>query len=223
MRARLTRRSGNAKTGPIPVSITEEASCPVSCPLRERGCYARAFPLALHWRRVARAAGATWAQFLREVNALLSGQLWRHNQAGDLPGDGSAIDGQELGELVAVNERRHLRGFTYTHYPIGATGIAAQNLAVIRDANARGFTINISTNNREEAAAVRRDYPDLPVVTILPVDPGEAGDIVICPNHLNRAITCDLCELCSVADRGFVIGFPAHGRDRYEVERRTQI
>ncbi len=210
MRANLTRVSQNAKTGPIPVSITEPASCPRGCPIREKGCYALAFPLGLHWRRVA-LTGATWAQFIREINTLIAGQLWRHNQAGDLPGDGHEIDAEALGELVDVNERRDLRGFTYTHYPIGHSGVAARNLLAIRDANARGFVINISTNNQAEAAVVRREYPDLPVVTILPIDGGEdAGDVVTCPNHVDKRIQCDRCELCSVVDRDFVIGFPAH-------------
>ena len=222
-RASLTRVSANAKTGPIPVSITEAASCPPTCPLVDRGCYARAFPLGLHWQRVEE-SGLPWADFVAEVKTLHRGQLWRHNQAGDLPGDGNEIDREALDALVTVNELRDLRGFTYTHYPIGATRARKRNLAAIRHANARGFTINISTDNAAEAREIRKCYPDLPVVTILPVDARRANTdtIVICPNHLDKEITCGKCELCASADRDFVVGFPAHGRDKRETERRTQ-
>ena len=52
MRVHITARSGNAKTGPIPVTTTERASCPTTCPFYDKGCYAKSGPLALHWRKV---------------------------------------------------------------------------------------------------------------------------------------------------------------------------
>ena len=52
MRVHITPRSGNAKTGPIPVTTTERASCPSTCPFYDKGCYAKSGPLALHWRKV---------------------------------------------------------------------------------------------------------------------------------------------------------------------------
>ena len=44
--------SQNAKTGPIPVSITERASCWPGCTLYENGCYAESCALVIHWHRV---------------------------------------------------------------------------------------------------------------------------------------------------------------------------
>jgi hypothetical protein len=40
--------SQNAKTGPIPASIVERASCWPSCALYENGCYAEIGALAMH-------------------------------------------------------------------------------------------------------------------------------------------------------------------------------
>src|SRR5262245_37486486 len=112
MRVILTARSGNAKTGPIPVSTTSKDSCPPECPLLESGCYAGAGgPLAIIWNVVSRATerrphvslprGGTlrtlaWATFCAAIRAMPLGTLWRHNQAGDLPGHGSAIDTEAL-------------------------------------------------------------------------------------------------------------------------------
>ena len=83
--------SQNAKTGPIPVSITERASCWPGCALYENGCYAETGALAMHWRRVSNGlAGGSWAEFCARIAALKPGRLWRYAQAGDLPGYGAS-------------------------------------------------------------------------------------------------------------------------------------
>ena len=57
-----------------------------------------------------------WQSFLSAIYSLPVGQLWRHNQAGDLPGIGNKIDVKQLGQLVKASEGK--RGFTYTHKPL---------------------------------------------------------------------------------------------------------
>ncbi len=59
--------------------------------------------------------------------------------AGDLPGHGDRIDTLMLAELVEASRGR--RGFTYSHKPA-----SRENLAEIRRANRKGFTINLSAN-----------------------------------------------------------------------------
>ena len=115
MRVHITARSGNAKTGPIPVTTTERASCPTTCPFYDKGCYAKSGPLALHWRKVSDGErGTDWQGLTEFVKSLPERQLWRHNQAGDLPHIDGQINGTLLGQLVDAN--RGKRGFTYTHH-----------------------------------------------------------------------------------------------------------
>jgi len=103
MQVHLTPKSANAKTGPIPVSTTERASCPSDCKMKSE-CYAASGPLALHWAAVSNGTrGTDWATFTASIAALPDGQLWRHNQAGDLPQSGGTIDPALLGDLVAAN------------------------------------------------------------------------------------------------------------------------
>ena len=105
--------SQNAKTGPIPVSIIERASCWSGCALYEHGCYAETGALAMHWDRVSRgSAGVSWSEFYAKVEALRPGRLWRYAQAGDLPGYGPMIDGKLLQELVAANTGKNTLAFT---------------------------------------------------------------------------------------------------------------
>jgi GNAT superfamily N-acetyltransferase len=60
--------SQNAKTGPIPVSIIERASCWPGCTLYQNGCYAETGALGLHWRRVSHGStGGSWAEFCAKV------------------------------------------------------------------------------------------------------------------------------------------------------------
>src|SRR5437588_10043178 len=67
--------SQNAKTGPIPASIIERASCWPGCALYENSCYAEAGALGVHWDRVSRGlAGGSWSEFCAKVAALRPGR-----------------------------------------------------------------------------------------------------------------------------------------------------
>ena len=116
--------SQNAKTGPIPVSIIERASCWPGCTFFQNGCYAETGALGLHWHRVSHGStGGSWAEFCAKVAALRPGRLWRYAQAGDLPGYGAQIDPELLDELVAANTGKAVIAFT--HKPVlGCTAAA---------------------------------------------------------------------------------------------------
>jgi hypothetical protein len=168
----LTLKSANAKTGPIPVSTSSAETCPDACPLKAKGCYAFYGNLARHWRKVTSGErGGSWRAFIRQVASLPTGQLWRHNQAGDLPGVGDVIDAGALAELVQANKGK--RGFCYTHKPVFGPHADA-NRRAIATANAAGLTVNLSANNVAEADKLA-DLDLAPVVTILPSDAPDAG------------------------------------------------
>ena len=97
----LTIESNNAKTGKIPVSTSTNKTCPPSCPFKGNGCYAEQGPLKLHWNKVSNGErGEAWEGFLQSIKSLPNGIFWRHNQAGDLAGEGDKIDRRALWELV---------------------------------------------------------------------------------------------------------------------------
>ena len=209
----LTIKSRNAKTGPIPVSTTTATTCPTACAFKKAGCYADGGPLAIHWRKVTQGlAGMPWADFVATIAALPDGTLWRHNQAGDLPGDGDVIDVSALAALVSANANK--RGFTYTHKPT-----TPKNVAAIADANANGFTINLSGNNLAHADQLA-ELNAGPVVVVLPADQSQntvtpAGrKVVVCPATQRDNISCATCKLCAVGDRRVIVGFPAHGASK---------
>jgi hypothetical protein len=225
----LTIKSGNAKVGPIPVSTTSANTCPSACPLKGAGCYANAGPLASLWRslsaatpgttyKLARGGNATahdWRSFTAAIAALPEGALWRHNQAGDLPGEGDAIDHDALASLVEANAGR--RGFTYTHKPL--TGEHGEfNRAAVAHANRHGFTVNLSADNLREADELSEAKAG-PVVVVLPASVQGKADVatpqgrkvVVCPATYREDVSCKTCGLCQKRDRKVIVGFPAHG------------
>jgi hypothetical protein len=221
----ITAVSKNAKTGPIMVTTSPRVSCPPACPFMKNGCYAESGPLAYLWSGLDNTASgdsfvngkgkvtvASHRELLTAIRKLLPGSLWRHNQAGDLPGSGNAIDAVALGEIVEANKGK--RGFTYTHKPM--TPDTAQ---AVKDANAQGFTINLSANTLAHADELA-DLNIAPVAVVLPADHKgntvtPAGrKVVQCPATLEGEayanVSCATCKLCSL-QRDFIIGFPAHG------------
>jgi len=219
MNYHLTARSENPKTGPIPVSITARESCPPSCPFLNAGCYAKNGPLVWNWQKVTDGRiphVLTLAELCAKIARFAFGQLWRHNQAGDLPGLGNDIDIEALRMLTAANHGK--RGFTYTHKPL-----TEKNRVAIAEANRAGFTINLSANNPSMADDLKA-FNIAPVVVVVkestpPVSHTPAGNkIVICPAQQKDSVTCASCKLCSLRDRTFIIGFRAHGMQKNKVE-----
>jgi len=227
MKIHFTPVSGNIKTGPIPVTTSSNYTCPDSCPFKRGGCYAKGGPLAIHWAKVsAGERGDTLETLAEKLRALPPGQLWRHNQAGDLAGENNSIDNKALQTLVFANKGR--KGFTYTHKPLESdNNLEADNRASIRWANANGFTVNLSANNL--AHADRLAALDCgPVVCVVPQDTastfhtpaGRKG--IICPAQQKEGITCAKCGLCQKVNRTVIIGFTAHGVSARKVNQIVQ-
>ena len=106
-RFHITRVSSNKKTGPIPVTTSSENTCPSTCPLYGKGCYAKAGPLALHWRKVSdenEKRSLSFSDFIAGIKSLPKGQLFRHNQAGDLPHYHGYIKEEETNALIKASK-----------------------------------------------------------------------------------------------------------------------
>jgi hypothetical protein len=197
--------------------------------LKDNGCYAEQGNLSIIWAALSRAKPGhdvyrgvnhtprsvvhtlTWNAFTSEISSLPEWQLWRHNQAGDLPGEGDTIDIVALAQLVNAN--RGKRGFTYTHKPT-----TKNNAGAIRYANANGFTVNLSANNLGDADRLA-ELGIGPVVVVLPdtvqgntsVTTPAGRKVAVCPATYRDDVSCASCQLCQRQERKVIIGFPAHG------------
>jgi hypothetical protein len=198
--------SGNSKTGPIPVSRTVRASCPSGCPFNNV-CYPNYGPGSWHWKRLEEKGGMGWDEFLANIRRLWKGQLWRHNEAGDLPHNNGTINRTMMRQLVAANKGK--QGFTYTHHVISRA-----NLETLRIANRGGFTVNASCEAVEQVDAVRK--LGLPAVLVVGSELPKGSStpdghpLRRCPAETSN-ITCSRCGICARSDRQSVIYFTVHG------------
>jgi hypothetical protein len=207
------RKSDVRKLGPIPSSSTAGYTCPTTCSLRGNGCYAEFGLTGSWWRALSDGRiGIGWKAFCKEVRQLPLWQLWRHNLAGDLPGDSDCIDLKALAELVLANAIAQARGFTFTHKP----WTSRDNLSAIRGANRLGFTINVSADSVEHADAAF----SLGLPTTVMVREHASGRfltplgrrVLVCPAQRSEHASCASCRWCARADRNWIVGFRAHGQ-----------
>lgn len=229
----LSLSSKNRKLGDIPATRTARGSCPDSCSFKNAGCFGEFGLLRMHWERVSE-RGLSWREFCRSVTRFPKGQVWRHNEVGDLPGRGDAIDPVALSELVIANKGR--RGFTFTHKSVleskplpertryipsaqeRALWLVSNRRAIARVVRA-GFTINLSADSIAQADELAA-LGIAPVSVVLPHDaPSHATktpaghQVVVCPNE-THGLTCSECQLCATPTRKSIIGFRAHGQSK---------
>lgn len=218
LRVRLILKSQNAKLGAMPVSTSSPSTCPPSCTWYGNGCYAETGYIGGRWKRTVE-KGITWAEFIARVYELPKGQIWRHNEAGDLPGRGEEIDVVALDQLVSAN--RGKLGFTYTHK------CASKNQRLIEMANQHGFAISVSCDSLDEVDEHIDRGGKYPLVLVVPEDasrsmrsPKYGVAVVGCPAQW-RDTTCLECALCTHINRNFVIAFRAHGYGSKSVSFRS--
>lgn len=221
----LTLKSKNVKTGEIPVSTSASDTCPDSCPMKaENTCYAKSGPLNLHWMKVSQGIrGMSFKDFCSTVASFSIGQLWRHNQAGDLAGKNQNVDANKLRSLVAANKGK--KGFTYTHKPVlGSDKQSKHNKKWIKFANQNGFTVNLSADSIEDADKKAR-LKIGPVVVVLPFDAPKSfltpdgNKVIVCPAQQKEGVSCASCQLCQ-KQRGVIVGFLAHGTNKNKLNKR---
>jgi len=178
--------------------------------------------------------GTYFSDFCRQIRELpASVNVWRHNQAGDLPGQHNRLSRNKCLQLAEANraDGRNRGGYTYSHYPVFAKDgvserVAQHNREVVSEMNTRGFTVNLSADNPTEADEMAK-LGIGPVVTVLPSTAKgkqytpEGRRIRVCPAVLSKKVSCATCGVCNVQDR-VVIGFPAHGNGKKKVDAMLQ-
>ena len=220
----LTNISGNRKVGPIKVTTSDKESCPSECGIADE-CYASGGPLAIHWNKVGEGQrGDNWDGFVKRVARFRKRELWRHNQAGDLPPNADGKLDADKCEALA-DAASHTDGWTYTHYD----PTDAHNNSVIKGMNeVGGLVVNLSADTMEQADT----YHELgiaPVTVVLSEDAPNMGNktpnglpIVVCPAQTQDEMSCNICELCQKRDRKSIVGFKAHGSRRKKLTAKLE-
>ena len=222
--ATFVELSRNAKTGPAAATYAPtSATCPKSCPLAGRGCYAEGGHVGLVVRRLnAAAEGHTPLQVAKAEAAAIDagrafGQPLRLHVSGDCRTEPAAR------AVSAAATRWRMRGggqvWTYTHAwrrvsrgawagvsVLGSCDHPSQGLAALSRGYAPAVTVSHHTSDRATVA--------------------HGVEWIPCPAQ-TRGVTCSQCRLCWNADvrerAGQGIAFAAHGFKGGQLARRLPV
>jgi hypothetical protein len=206
----LVPRTGNTKTGPMPVTYRPMHTCPVTCPLLPAqatgGCYGtgRLFGSAKYRAVSLDVERAVWKV---RLGADAAARHLRDRVVGDVVTATGELDREYLAAIAEIATANELTPFGYTH---AWRLFTAEDVAWLR---ALGYVMNASVETpaqAEQAAALGM------LVTIVDDErPGEteiAGmRLVTCPAQTRDGITCATCGLCATPDRPTIVRFIPHG------------
>ena len=216
MRYFFTLTSGNVKTGNIPQVYAQRMTCPPSCIHYGTTCYAEGFYTSRNWRKAD--TGLFLPQLCDKISDLPRYQLWRYAVAGDLPGQGEAVDSEALMFIAAANYGK--MGFGFTHKR------SDEALQAARKSTDAGFVINVSADGLADLDQLHARGA-WPLVVTLPSDSPrrltspEGLPVAICPAQVMDT-SCAKCKLCARADRKVVVGFLAHGNRKVRLDGRLR-
>ena len=218
MNFHFVKKSGNKKTGFMPVTYNSRLSCPDSCIFKNNGCYADNYHTALNWDKVTRGdRGGTFKELLSNIKALKPGTIWRACVAGDIPSNKKGeISRTYIKGITEAN--KGLKGYTYTHNRLDV----GENISLLKTANKQGFTVNISTET--EAAADNAVLNNLPAVIVVKSTETRRAwftknknKILVCPAQTSGA-NCIDCGLCQSRPKNLIIAFKAHGNQAKKID-----
>ena len=226
--------SSNIKVGPITVTRTtaegDGGTCPKSCSLYGKGCYDQQGNGAIHRRRVDSGQYETLsvAEFMRAIRNFT--YIYRHNEGGDLWNGKTSehICADTLKTFAATNRLYRRTPIVYTHKAcVGSRShwaIRKKNREAIQNSGA-GFAINASVESLADVDEALEHGLDC--VVVLPASAGKGvtrtpngNRVVTCPATYGRTqcVTCGAGKpLCTRKDRGYAIGFPAHGASKRKI------
>lgn len=202
----VVAKSDNKKLGNSAATYLPLSTCPQSCPLLDRGCYAQTGRLSIQLIGKAEVPVEDAHRMeVRGIDALKGARPLRLHVSGDCTTSAQAEHLAEAAERYVARTGNPV--WTYTHAWRGISRQAWGCISVLASCE----TV------REVREAQARGYPAALVVEAFPGAARYEVDgrpVVPCPEQ-TRGITCAECRLCMQGDRllrsGVTVGFAAHG------------
>ena len=221
MNFHFVKKSGNKKTGFMPITYNSRLSCPDSCIFKNNGCYADNYHTRLNWDKVTSGQrGGSFRELLQNIKNLKPNTIWRACVAGDIPSNKKGeISRTYIKGITEANQG--LKGYTYTHNRLDI----GENISLLKTANKQGFTVNISTET--EAAADNAVLNNLPAVIVVKSTEKRRSwftknknKILVCPaQDETKNVNCIDCGLCQSRPKNLIIAFKAHGNQAKKIDK----
>jgi len=219
----FVKKSGNKKTGFMPVTYNSRATCPDSCIFKNNGCYASAgFHTRLNWDKVTnKERGGTFKELLKNISSLKPGTIWRACVAGDIPANNKgAISRTYINGIIKANQGK--RGYSYTHHKLDI----GHNIQYLKKANNQGFTINVSCETEDQADNVIKN--NLPAVLVVKSTERRnawttknGNKVLVCLAQTSdkTCIDCKLCQQRPSPNNKLIIAFKSHGNQAKKIDK----
>lgn len=205
--------SANKKTGCISQTYSTKNTCPIRCPFREHGCYAKYGNTNIHWSQMKNSCKPN--ELKNIIHSIPHTDVIRHNVAGDIAKENTSdIDTVLLKHLL--NAYKGLKAYTYTHCEVNK-----KNIDIVKKSIKAGFIINFSVEDIETAKKCYEN--NVPCVMALNsmskhTIKKEGLTFVQCPATYNEDIHCKSCGMCYKKNRKSVVCFPAHGIGKHTIK-----
>jgi len=219
---------GSKKTDATYVSV--KGSCPLTCALKDGGCYAQDYPLSLHVGRLDREVTGLSALQLARTEAKLIDESYN---SGPVPmgrdmrlhvaGDCRTIAGAKLINNAVGRWKSRGGGdvWSYTHCWDHVTKDVWDNVSMLASVDS-AEEVQYARQNGYAPAIVVSEHPSEKAYTL----PGADTKWIPCPAQ-TRHVSCTDCRLCFDTDRLYKsnmgIAFSAHGVKRNSIKRRLNV
>lgn len=211
-------KSGNRKTGSIPVTYRPMTTCPTDCPFLPTGtiggCYGtgRLFGMAAKHSGKIDVESATWKVRLGKERGA---RYLRDRVVGDVVTPEGTLDREYIAGITQVALANKLVPFGYTH---AWKQFTEQDMSFLLDS---GYVMNASTETHEDAErAIAAGMQAVIVDDDTPEGSIVAGRrLVTCPAEVRDDVSCASCGLCAKPNRTVLIRFTTHGIARAKARR----
>ena len=219
---------GSKKSDATYVSV--KGSCPLTCKLKDNGCYAQDYPLSLHVGRLDKEVTGLSALQLARAEAKLINDSYN---GGSVPsgrdlrlhvsGDCRTISGAKVINKAVGRWKSRGGGdvWSYTHCWDYITKDVWDNVSMLASVDSVE-EVQYARQNGYAPAIVVSEHPGEKVYTL----PGSDTKWIPCPAQ-TRNVSCVDCRLCLNATRlydgNFGVAFAAHGVKRNSIKKRLTV
>jgi hypothetical protein len=220
--ALAVEKSDNSKIGLVHATYASQQSCPLTCPLKNAGCYAEVGLVGIHTRKVnnANPTATPLDVALAEAEAIttrLSGNL---NLRIHVVGDCATTEAASIVSRAALSIlKKGNKAWSYTHAWADVDRKAWDGVSVLASAETPE-QVQQAQGEGWATAIIVSEFKDDKLyedngIKILP-----------CVNQ-TKGVKCVECRLCwdapRLASKGITIGFAAHGSRRNTIGRMLKV
>lgn len=204
----VVQRSDNTKTGRIATTYAAQASCPVSCPFRNSGCYAESGYVGYVTSRLNKSKDGPIRIARKEaegIRRLKGNRPMRLHVVGDSSTSETARIVSKAAEEYMEKGGQKVWTYTHARIPRAAWG----KVSVLRSTH----TLRQVESAFEAGYAAALTVKDFQDTKAYPMGRGIIG--IPCPAQTRKGVTCESCQLCTrdeyLRKKKMVVLFKAHG------------